>query len=435
MAEARFGQEQVPVAAVAALSNFGSPGQAATLAGGIPGSLLAAADPCAKLTLADQIVSTLGTDPAVISAAAALVGAEQNFNPFVVSIPNICADASLPATESLRGIVPLVDPAVGGSDVENANQASSLKTPFSATGLSVAQVMVANGFSNFSASGVDQSTGSTGSAAGTAAAAAAADTTTAAAASSSACVVARHHNGQTHTTTTACVVARHHNGKTKTATTSSTSTTAVAAVAAASGCIAARHHNGNTGTTTTAAAAANAATSTADCAAATTLVTSVTAAAATTSTATAATAATATAAAAVAGAGAIDDPVIGTFPGFQASSLGLDFGTCTPTVKFEDALDGRTEGEFTFQAQDPVVNKGQEEALNPAIIFNRICDQLVNVCGASTDAHAACTAAQAQLGGGAKNASTADAWNTQLGFAGTNINPDGAPKAGLVGHS
>lgn len=49
-AEARFGQEQVPVSAVSALSNFGNPGEAATLAGGIPGSLLAAANPCDKVS-------------------------------------------------------------------------------------------------------------------------------------------------------------------------------------------------------------------------------------------------------------------------------------------------------------------------------------------------------------------------------------------------
>lgn len=146
VAEARFGQEQTPVVAIQALGNFGNPGEAATLAGGVPGVLLAAADPCDKLTHADKIVTTLGNDPAVISAAQQLVGAEQNFNPFNVDIPAICGDASLPATEALRGVVPLVDPAVGGSDVENANSASSLQTPFDAAGLSVADVMIAQGF-------------------------------------------------------------------------------------------------------------------------------------------------------------------------------------------------------------------------------------------------------------------------------------------------
>lgn len=50
-AEARFGQEQVPVQAVSALGDagFGDPGVAATIAGSIPSSLLAAASPCDKV--------------------------------------------------------------------------------------------------------------------------------------------------------------------------------------------------------------------------------------------------------------------------------------------------------------------------------------------------------------------------------------------------
>ncbi|ORY68585.1 uncharacterized protein BCR38DRAFT_334636 [Pseudomassariella vexata] len=350
-AEARFSQEQVPVAAISALSDFGNPGEAATLAGGVPGVLLAAADPCDKLTQADKIVSTLGTDPKVIAAAAALVGAEQNFNPFVVSVPNICGDASLPATAELRGIVPLIDPAVTGSDLENANAATSLTTPFDATGLSVADVMIAQGFSNFTVNGAAASAG--GAASGDAADAA---TTPAPTATSTPIVC----GGATPATSTPVA----------------STTTAAADTAVASG---------------TASAAA--------------------------------------------GAGAVTDAVTGNFPGFQASSLGLDFGICTPTVKFEESLNGRKAGEFTFQAADPTVNKGQQEALNPNIIFNRICDQLINVCGATDDAHTACKNAQADLGGGAKEASTADAWNTALGFAGTDLNPDNAPQTGLVGHT
>jgi hypothetical protein len=358
LGEARFGQEQTPVSFITALSSFGNPGEAATLAGGVPGVLLAAADPCNKLTLADKIVTTLGTDPQVISAAAKLVGAEQNFNPFVVSIPNICGDATLPATQELRGIVPLIDPAVVGSDKENANAASSLTTPFDATGMSVAQVMIAQGFSNFSVAGQAQASAS-GNAAGNGNAAVSSSSTTAAAAATSAADAG----------SVACSLV------TVTATPAATTLT----------------------TSTTAAAAA--------------------------------------AAAAATGAGAVSDPVTGTFTGFQKSSLGLDFGTCTPTVKFEESLNGRKAGEFTFQAQDPVVNKGQEEALNPNIIFNRICDQLVNVCGAAADAVTTCRSTQTQLGVGAKDASTANAWNTALGFDGTNINPDNAPQTGLVGHT
>ncbi|KAI1360776.1 hypothetical protein F5Y08DRAFT_39397 [Xylaria arbuscula] len=367
VAEARFAQEQIPVADISALSNFGNPGEAATLAGAVPGVLLAAADPCDKLTLADQIVSTLGDDASVIAAAQNLVAAEQNFNPFAVSIPAICGDASLPATEALRGIVPLVDPDVVGSDTENANSASSLQTPFDATGLSVADVMIAQGFSNFTVNGA-----AAGGDAG------AGDAT----------------GGDAATTTTATAVA--------------TTSTPVFTC------------GGSRTTTATAAATTTAAADTGD----------------DTSNDTGDDAnAGDDAGNAAAGAGAVSDPVTGTFLGFQQSSLGLDFGTCTPTVKFEESLNGRKAGEFTFQAQDPVVNKGQQEALNPAIIFNRICDQLGNVCGAADDAIAACEAAQADLGTATKDASTADAWNEALGFAGTDINPDNAPQTGLVGHT
>lgn len=94
-------------------------------------------------------MAQLGNDPQVIAAAAALVAAEKNFNPSAQAIPTICSDASLPATPELQGIVPLVDPAVTGSDVQNANSAQSLQSPFAANGLSVADISKAQGFSNF----------------------------------------------------------------------------------------------------------------------------------------------------------------------------------------------------------------------------------------------------------------------------------------------
>jgi hypothetical protein len=76
-------------------------------------------------------------------------------------------------------------------------------------------------------------------------------------------------------------------------------------------------------------------------------------------------------------------------------------------MKFEPDLDGRPFTEFTFQTIDPLVNKGQEEALNPNIITNRICDQLTNVCNANAAAKEACQAAKAQiLALGTKDAST-----------------------------
>lgn len=51
VSEARFGQEQIPVDAVRQLGDdgFGDPGVAATIAGSIPGALLAAASPCEKV--------------------------------------------------------------------------------------------------------------------------------------------------------------------------------------------------------------------------------------------------------------------------------------------------------------------------------------------------------------------------------------------------
>ncbi|TVY36117.1 hypothetical protein LOCC1_G006073 [Lachnellula occidentalis] len=363
IAEARFGQEQGngAIAAIGALSDLGSSGQAATLSGGSIQFLLAAANPCGKLTQADQIVAELGTSDRAIAAARGLVAAEQNFNPFVVSIPSICSDPTLPTTAALRGVVPLIDPAVGGEATENTNSNTSIATPFTADGLSVAQVMVAQGFSNFTAVAVD----------GTKAAAVASGASAVASVPSSASVAA-----------SSAIVC----GATTLATVTRAATSA-ASVATAS---------------VIASSASSSSSSTA-----------------------------------AVGAGAITNAVTGNFAGFQASTIaGLDFGTCTPTMKFEAGLNGRKATESTFQAIDPVVNKGQQEALNPAIITNRIHDQLTNVCGANQAAKDAAAAAQTQIVAlGTRDSTTADAWNTALGFTGTNTNPDNAPQTGLVGHT
>ncbi|RKF60318.1 hypothetical protein GcC1_167011, partial [Golovinomyces cichoracearum] len=134
---------------------------------------------------------------------------------------------------------------------------------------------------------------------------------------------------------------------------------------------------------------------------------------------------------------AIDDPVIGKFDGFKPSSIkGLDFGKCVPNMKFEPGLNGRKETEFTFQAADPIVNKGQQEALNPNIITNRITDQLTNSCGANQAAKDAAVEAMTLIASlNKKDASVAETWNTKLGFDGVDLNPDKAPRPGLVGHA
>lgn len=342
--EARFAQEQIPVAAVQALSAFGSPGASGTLSGRVPGVLLAGANACDKLKLGDDIVTQLGTDPQVIEAAKGVVGGEKNTNQFVNVIPVLCGDASLPKTPELRGIPPLVDPAVIGSDVENANSKLALTNPFNADGLSVAEVAAANGFTNFTVQNADGSKGAEPAGGAAPAAAASADTATAS-----------------------------------------------AAVASCAG-----------------AAAPAASTAAAD-----------------------------TGAASDAGADSAAGASGAVVNGVQQSTVaGLDFGLCVPTMKFEAGLNGRKETEFTFQAIDPIVNKGQQEALNPNIITNRICDQLTNVCNANAAAKAACLDAKSQISAlGTRDADTANQWNTILGFEGTDINPDNAPQPGLVGHT
>lgn len=278
-----------------------------------------------QLSLADEIVAALGDDPAVISGAAALVAAEQNFNPFVVSIPSICSDATLPATEALRGIVPLVDPAVTGSDVQNANSETSLTTPFDATGLSVAEVMTAQGFDNFTpvdAAGNEDTAADTAAdvSSGTVASASAASTNGTASSSSNR------------------------------PPTASSSPVAVA---------------GNTGASSSDSSSASDSTTT-----------------------------------------------DGT-----TSLADADFGLCTPTMDFQLGRADRKATEGTFLPTDPLVAEGQQDALNPNIIANKICDQLTNVCEANQAAKDACASAEALVAGlGTKDQTTADAFNQALGF-------------------
>lgn len=243
-------------------------------------------------------------------------------------MPFVCADATLPVTQQLRGIVPLVDPAVTGFDVENANSATSVKTPFDATGLSQGEVMIAQGFSNFT--GVDGTgadvvlAGQDGAAAGGAAGGAAGDANA---------------GGDT--------------------------TTPATPVTCGGGAAAGNDTAGNGGTGAGGAANGGAAGNTGN-----------------------------------------------------ADAGALDFGLCEPTMAFVGGLNGRSADEFTFIPQDPLCAQGQQEALNPNIITNRICDQLTNVCEASDAAKAACQDAKAQIEAlGTRDKTTADTWNAILGFA------------------
>jgi hypothetical protein len=100
----------------------------------------------------------------------------------------------------------------------------------------------------------------------------------------------------------------------------------------------------------------------------------------------------------------------------NAAAGGDDFGTCDPTMSFEGGRGNRPATEFTFQSNDPVIAANQQEALNPNIITNRICDELTNICGANDAAKATCKDAQAQIQAlGTRDQSTADAWNQLVG--------------------
>jgi len=99
------------------------------------------------------------------------------------------------------------------------------------------------------------------------------------------------------------------------------------------------------------------------------------------------------------------------------ANAAADFGNCSPEISFELGRAGRKPDEGTFLPVDALVAQGQQDALNPNIITNRVCDQLGNVCEANAAAIAACEAAQALVAGlGTKDATTADAFNQALGF-------------------
>ncbi|CAI4218061.1 unnamed protein product [Parascedosporium putredinis] len=96
---------------------------------------------------------------------------------------------------------------------------------------------------------------------------------------------------------------------------------------------------------------------------------------------------------------------------------GADFGTCNPSIDFQLGRGNRKPDEGTFLPSDAVVAQGQQDALNPNIITNRVCDQLTNVCNANQAAKDLCEQAKAQVeAAGTRDASTAQLFNSVLGF-------------------
>jgi hypothetical protein len=114
--------------------------------------------------------------------------------------------------------------------------------------------------------------------------------------------------------------------------------------------------------------------------------------------------------------------------GDGAATGDADFGLCTPTIIFEGGQNGRPEDEFTFQIADELARGGQGEALNPAIITNALCNQLINVCEANDAAVDLCRSAEEQaLALGTRDKAVADTFNTAIGFDGAVTNPSGGP--------
>ncbi|KAH8904122.1 hypothetical protein BR93DRAFT_163972 [Coniochaeta sp. PMI_546] len=100
-----------------------------------------------------------------------------------------------------------------------------------------------------------------------------------------------------------------------------------------------------------------------------------------------------------------------------AAAAAADFGQCSPAMDFKLGRPGRKADEGTFLPTDPLVAKGQQDALNPNIITKRICDQLTNVCDANDAAKALCATAQAAVSAaGTRDATTADLFNKALGI-------------------
>ena len=95
-----------------------------------------------------------------------------------------------------------------------------------------------------------------------------------------------------------------------------------------------------------------------------------------------------------------------------ATGGAADFGQCTPTIFRQGGLGGRPATEFTFQITDELARGGQQEALNPNIITNALCNQLTNVCGANAAAVAQCESAKAAVqAAGTRDDSTVTLFN------------------------
>jgi hypothetical protein len=407
--EARFGQEQVPIAAISAVQG-GDPGAAATIAGATISDLLGGANACAKLSRADDIVAQLGGGADAIAAAIGLVAAEKNTNPFANgNVQNVCGDASLPATAELRGITPLIDPAV---DVDGAAAALSKQTqatPQAADGMSVFDLMVAAGLGDLVAS----QNAAGGAAAGGAAAGGNANAGNNANAGANAGNNANA--GNKGNAGNNANVGNAGNATEVAAGNGAADATEDCDDEADAGADNAGNANNNAGNANQNAGNANNNAGNAN------------------QGNNANNNANNNAGNANQNAGNNNNnnagnAADGAAAGGAAAGGAADFGQCTPTITFQGGEGNRPATEFTFQIADKLARGGQGEALNPNIITNALCNQLTNVCGANEAGVALCEDAKAQVAAaGTRNKSTADLFNTAMGFAGAVTNPAGGP--------
>lgn len=333
-----------------------------------------------------------------MAAAIGLVTAEKNTNPFANNnVQNVCGDPSLPATAELRGITPLIDPAVDVNGDAAALSASSAANPLNADGLSVFDLMSAAGLGDLVAS---QAAGANAAAGGNASGnnqqannnqnqgqannnqQAGGANQNANAGNGASCNAGNVNNG----TESANQNAGNANNNNQNAGNASQD----------------QNQNQNAGNNNQ-QDAGNANQDGADN-------------------------------------GAADNSTGAGADAGGAAAGGADFGQCTPTIIFEAGQNGRAADEFTFQIADPLARGGQQDALNPNIITNALCNQLTNVCGANAAAVATCEDAKAQVqAAGTRDKSTADLFNSAIGFAGAVTNPDGGPAdksaAGAAGNA
>ena len=381
--EARFGQENVPIAAISAVQG-GAGGAAATIAGATISDLLGGANSCAKLTRADQIVTELGGGADAIAAAMGLVAAEKNTNPFANgNVQNVCGDASLPVTPELRGITPLIDPDVDVNGDAAALSAQSLGAPLNADGMSVFDLMEAAGLGDL----VVAQGGAGGAAAGGAANAGNAQQGNANAGNAGQ-NAGNAQQGNANAGNDAAA------GQDDAAADAECEDVAADAGANAGNA----NQNQNAGNANQNQNAGNANQNQNQ------------------------------------NAGNANQNAGNQNAGNNAAAGGAaaggaaDFGDCTPTITFQGGEGNRPATEFTFQIADPLARGGQGEALNPNIITNALCNQLTNVCNANAAAITLCEDAQAQVeAAGTRNKSTADLFNSAVGFAGAVTNPAGGP--------